>query len=133
MKTKSKLERILDAIQNADKEELMDIVQGLNKAEILEMAEIMALLRAADHKVPASPFVEIIRPLKEDNDDEQEGIIENIQEEISDEEHKEIEEKYGERAKAPQSEFIKYESPEQFLDLILKNKKEKGWKFKDEE
>lgn len=51
---------------------------------------------------------------------------------ISNKELKEISEKYGERAKAPQSEFIKYESPEQFLDLILKNKKEKGWKFKDE-
>lgn len=51
---------------------------------------------------------------------------------ITDQEHKEIEEEYGERAKAPQSEFIKYESPEQLFDLIMKNKKEKGWKFKNE-
>ncbi|MGH0775278.1 hypothetical protein ACQVSN_27000 [Bacillus mobilis] len=54
------------------------------------------------------------------------------QEEISDEEHKEIEEKYGERAKDPQSAFIKYESPQQLYDLIMKDKKEKGWKFKGE-
>lgn len=51
---------------------------------------------------------------------------------ISDEENKEIEEKYGERAKAPLSEYIKYESPEQFYELIMKHKNEKGWKFKDE-
>lgn len=51
---------------------------------------------------------------------------------ITNKEQKEIEEKYGKRAKAPQSEFIKYESPEQLYELIMKDKKEKGWKFKDE-
>ena len=51
---------------------------------------------------------------------------------ISNEENKEIEEKYGERAKTPFSEYIKYESPVQFYELIMKDKKEKGWKFKDE-
>jgi hypothetical protein len=51
---------------------------------------------------------------------------------ISDEENKEIEKKYGERAKAPLHEYIKYESPEQFWDLIMQHKKENGWKFKDE-
>ncbi|MEK4646355.1 hypothetical protein [Bacillus sp. PK30] len=51
---------------------------------------------------------------------------------ITNEENKEIEEKYGERAKAPQSEFIKYESPQQLYDLLMKDKKEKGWKFKNE-
>ncbi|MGP1910664.1 hypothetical protein ACTSEZ_21235 [Metabacillus sp. JX24] len=51
---------------------------------------------------------------------------------ISDEENKEIEEKYAERAKTPLNEYIKYEGPEQLWDLIMKNKKEKGWKFKDE-
>ncbi|MEK4711197.1 hypothetical protein [Bacillus sp. FSL R10-2780] len=51
---------------------------------------------------------------------------------ITDKEHKEIEEKYGERAKDPQSEFIKDESHKQLFDSIMKDKKEKGWKFKDE-
>ncbi|WP_215573177.1 hypothetical protein [Bacillus mycoides] len=51
---------------------------------------------------------------------------------ITNEEQKEIEKKYEERAKAPHSEFIKYESPEQLYELLMKNKKEKGWKFKDE-
>lgn len=51
---------------------------------------------------------------------------------ITDEEQKEIKEKYGERAKASQSEFIKYESHEQLYDLIMKHKKEQGWKFKNE-
>lgn len=52
---------------------------------------------------------------------------------ITNKEHKRIEEKYGKRAKAPQSEFIKYESHEQLYDLLMKHKKEHGWKFKDEE
>ncbi|MBJ7998240.1 hypothetical protein JDS75_27860 [Bacillus cereus] len=51
---------------------------------------------------------------------------------ITNEEQKEIEKKYEERAKAPHSEFIKYESPEQLYELLMKDKKEKGWKFKDE-
>ncbi|EJR41432.1 hypothetical protein IIK_05813 [Bacillus cereus VD102] len=51
---------------------------------------------------------------------------------ITNTEHKEIEEKYGERAKDPRSAFIKYENHEQFYDLIMKHKKEKGWKFKNE-
>ncbi|MED1042496.1 MULTISPECIES: hypothetical protein [Bacillus cereus group] len=51
---------------------------------------------------------------------------------ITNKELREISEKYEERAKAPQSEFIKYESHEQFYDLIMKHKKEQGWKFKDE-
>jgi hypothetical protein len=51
---------------------------------------------------------------------------------ITNKEQKEISEKYGERTKATQSEFIKYESPEQLYKLLMKDKKEKGWKFKDE-
>ncbi|MBJ8108952.1 hypothetical protein JDS99_04645 [Bacillus cereus group sp. N6] len=121
MKTKSKLDYIFEAILNADKDELMDVVKGLNKAEIKEMAEVVAVFRDASRKIPTAQTVEIILPIKED-----------IQEEISDEEHKELEEKYGERAKAPQSEFIKYEGPQQLYDLLMKDKKEKGWKFKNE-
>lgn len=51
---------------------------------------------------------------------------------ISNKELKEISEKYEERAKDPKSAFIKYEGPEQLYDLIMKHKKEQGWKFKDE-
>ncbi|MGH0968076.1 hypothetical protein [Bacillus cereus] len=51
---------------------------------------------------------------------------------ITNKELRGISEKYGERAKSPQSEFIKYESHEQLYDLIMKHKKEKRWKFKDE-
>ncbi|MGR5976113.1 hypothetical protein ACT7DE_18520 [Bacillus paranthracis] len=56
----------------------------------------------------------------------------NSMKQITNKELREISEKYEERAKAPQSEFIKYESHEQFYDLIMKHKKEQGWKFKDE-
>ncbi len=48
-------------------------------------------------------------------------------------EQKEISEKYAERANTPKSEFIKSDTPEQLFDLIMQNKKEKGWKFKDEQ
>ncbi|HHP5665116.1 MULTISPECIES: hypothetical protein [Bacillus cereus group] len=51
---------------------------------------------------------------------------------INNKELREISKKYGERTQAPQSEFIKYKSHEQFYDLIMKHKKEKEWKFKDE-
>lgn len=51
---------------------------------------------------------------------------------ITNKELKKISEKYEERAKAPQSEFIKYQSPQQLYDLLMKHKKEQGWKFKDE-
>ncbi|MFE4706882.1 hypothetical protein [Peribacillus simplex] len=59
-----------------------------------------------------------------DFDDEQESI--------SEEENKEIEEKYGERSKAPLSDFEEFKGPKQFYDLLMKDKKEKGWKFLDE-
>lgn len=44
----------------------------------------------------------------------------------------EINKKYAERAETPKSEFIKCDNHEQLFDLIMKDKKEKGWKFKDE-
>ncbi|HFK1435974.1 TPA: hypothetical protein ACGXNJ_006195 [Bacillus cereus] len=51
---------------------------------------------------------------------------------ISNKELKEISEKYGERTKDPKSAFIKYEDPEQLYKLLMKDKEEKGWKFKGE-
>jgi hypothetical protein len=52
---------------------------------------------------------------------------------LSEEEKRQFSDKYGERAKTPSEGFIKYEGPQQLLDMILKNKEKKGWKFKDEQ
>ena len=48
------------------------------------------------------------------------------------EEEKEIYEQIKDRLDTPKEEFIKYESPEQFLQLVMEDKKKKGWKFKGE-
>jgi len=47
-------------------------------------------------------------------------------------EDKEWAEKYKYRLNTPLEEFIKYEGREQFWELIMEKKKEKGLKFKDE-
>ncbi|WP_213140653.1 hypothetical protein [Neobacillus citreus] len=51
---------------------------------------------------------------------------------LSEDELKELSNKFGERAKTPPDRFIKYEGLKQLLDTILKNKEKKGWKFKNE-
>lgn len=48
------------------------------------------------------------------------------------EELKEISRLYGDRTKTPKEEWIKYEGPEAFYELIMEAKKKKGLKFKDE-
>lgn len=58
------------------------------------------------------------------NDDDQEPI--------SDEENEVIEENYGDRSNAPMSDFVEYKDGKQFYELLMKDKKEKGWKFLDE-
>lgn len=47
-------------------------------------------------------------------------------------EEKEIYEQIKDRLDTPKDAFIKYESHEQFFELIMEDKKKKGWKFKDE-
>lgn len=117
MKTISPLERIFDAIQKEDKEELLNIVKELNGTEVKEMAKIIPSIRSGNLFVHQGTEV----------------VYTHDQEDISVEELKEIEEKYAERAKTPSSEFIQYRGADQFYEVIMKDKKEKGWKFKDEE
>ncbi|WP_148359052.1 hypothetical protein [Peribacillus simplex] len=59
-------------------------------------------------------------------------LNDDYEEPISDEENEVIEENYGDRSNAPMSDFVEYKDGKQFYELLMKDKKEKGWKFLDE-
>ncbi|PFB64424.1 hypothetical protein [Bacillus cereus] len=142
MKTTNKLELMLDVIEKADKNALVNLVMGMSQNEITRMAKSVPAIRSslqyayaeAEQTAPkytvkkdefGTTFAFEYQPrnnLKRNEKIEQ--ILEKQQQEIS--------EKYGDRAATPKSEFIKCNSHEELFDLIMKDKKEKGWSFKDE-
>ncbi|WP_155922254.1 hypothetical protein [Bacillus sp. EB01] len=47
-------------------------------------------------------------------------------------EEKELFDKCKDRLNTPKEEWMKYEGPEQLKNLIMEDKKKRGWKFKGE-
>ncbi|ARO21325.1 hypothetical protein OB985_05340 [Bacillus cereus] len=148
MKTTDKLELMLDVIEKGDKDALLSLVRGMSQAEMTNIARAVPAIRsslqyAEPPTVPTPPkykvketdsgiFVAFEYPLPhrvslENKNPRPKRHLKSFIEQ------KEISEKYAERANTPKSEFIKSNNPEQLFDLIMQNKKEKGWKFKDEQ
>ncbi|MFJ8455713.1 hypothetical protein [Bacillus paramycoides] len=142
MKTTNKLELMLDIIEKADKKALLNFVRGMSESDMTHMAKIVPAIRSSikyeyaeqpkmtvqtiDGKkvyridIGATPAIKLpIARIKKNENKELKEL-------------KEINEKYAKRAETPKSEFIKCTNHEQLFDLIMKDKKEKGWKFKNE-
>lgn len=144
MKTTNKLELMLDVIEKADKNALINLVRGMSQSEITNIAKAVPAIRSSLQYEYAKPkqttpnytvgkdefgntvFAVEIQPRNylRKNQKKIEQILEKQQHEIS--------EKYGDRAVTPKSEFIKCTNHEELFDLIMEDKKEKGWTFKDE-
>ncbi|MDF2788284.1 MAG: hypothetical protein K0S80_1382 [Neobacillus sp.] len=123
MPTADKADKVIqfvDAMEKQDKDEMMDLVRELQASDLVALARVAPMLRT---RLRALTGVEIELIREPESGDEA----------LGEEELKELSDKYGERAKTPHEGYIKYEGPQQLLDMIMKNKEKKGWKFKDEQ
>ncbi|WHY58626.1 hypothetical protein [Peribacillus simplex] len=156
----NKLERVLDAMESADKKELLYAISELSSHDVEKMAQLVPLIRSAALVSPivieeknmngifkplyTGTYKSVLNSLMSNNkisiinEDFRDYVAvdlneyENEQEPISDEENKEIEEKYGVRSKAPLKDFEEFKDANHYYDLLMKDKKDKGWKFLDE-
>ncbi|WP_160725042.1 hypothetical protein [Bacillus sp. USDA818B3_A] len=115
-----KIYQLFNAMEKQDKNEMMDLIQHLQASDLITLSKVAPLLRS---RLRAITAVEI--ELVESADAEEN--------EVTEEEQIELNKLYGNRAQTPPQEFIKYKGPDQLLDMIMKNKEQKGWKFKDEQ
>lgn len=130
MPTTDRIERFLDAIEKKDKDELLGTIQELQVSDLAVLSDVVSVIRK---DLDPMITVEIVRSGELLKSYRNGNFVEEVEGELSKEEQKELSDKYGERAKTPSKGFIKYEGPQQLLDMILKNKEKKGWKFKDEQ
>lgn len=130
---------MLDVLEKGNKEELIDLVKEMSPNDLQSLAKFVPTIRsslnsgAVKRRIPSRYLRGAYKARVQRHSP---GIVLSAyhsQDEIDDNEHKEINEKYAKRAQTPLTDFIKYESPEQLYELIMKDKKEKGWKFKDED
>ncbi|MGH1107336.1 hypothetical protein [Bacillus paranthracis] len=143
MKTTNKLEIMLDVLEKGDKNALLNFVRGMSQSEMSNMAKVVPAIRSSlQYEYPEPPTQTPKYNVKRTDD----GIVveignpsprnyikrrENAEQELE-KEQEEISEKYGKRAATPKAEFIKISNHEELFDLIMEDKKEKGWSFKDE-
>lgn len=159
--TINKLEHFLDVLESADKKELLYAISELSSFDLENISKLAPIIRSAILVNMEKQMKDVIKPVYVETDNSLlrysllkhlnlNGIevkyfenyrdyvavdlneFDDEQEPISEEENKEIAEKYGERSKAPLNDFEEFKGPKQFYDLLMKDKKEKGWKFLDE-
>jgi hypothetical protein len=117
----NKIDRFFEALEKNDKNELLHVIK---EEDLSEISSFVARLRRSLRVQDMSQLVEIELGREDDSEE---------QDEVCEEEQKELSKLYGERAKTAPQGFIKYEGPQQLKERILKNKEKKGWKFKNEQ
>ncbi|KWZ85652.1 hypothetical protein HMPREF3213_00312 [Heyndrickxia coagulans] len=113
-----KVDQLFDKIEQENKAELLQFVEGLNPEELESLSKSIRWYR------------NVLKEIERLRIEESSHL--NEQNNISPDEMHEINKKYGKRSKTDPSKFIEYKGIEQLKDLVLKDKAEKGWKFKDE-
>ncbi|PGN62202.1 hypothetical protein CN978_25055 [Priestia megaterium] len=142
--TTGKLDRLIHAFKEQDKLAVYKLIHSMSGSDMDEVGDILTAIREIREELVTASIIsptrrertefEILVADEKDEDmlipEEELNAEENF---ISKEEKKSFAERYGYRANAPKEDFIQYHGIDQLYELVMEDKKKKGWKFKGEE